>query len=66
MLQDVELDVKRKTENEMGPAKTLCSPFDQPELLEGIFLIQMFVLLNLTQLPVKICLMFYALAICYC
>ncbi|XP_039688059.1 proline--tRNA ligase, cytoplasmic [Medicago truncatula] len=33
--KDVELDVKRKTENEMGPAKTLCSPFDQPELPEG-------------------------------
>ncbi|KEH33574.1 proline--tRNA ligase, cytoplasmic [Medicago truncatula] len=31
----VELDVKQWTENEMGAAKILCSPFDQPELPEG-------------------------------
>ncbi|XP_045805042.1 proline--tRNA ligase, cytoplasmic-like [Trifolium pratense] len=31
----VELDVKEKTENEMGAVKILCSPFDQPKLLEG-------------------------------
>lgn len=32
---DVEEDVKAKTKGEMGAAKTLCMPFDQPELLEG-------------------------------
>ncbi|WJX36077.1 proline--tRNA ligase [Trifolium repens] len=31
----VELDVKERTENEMGAAKIVCVPFDQPELLEG-------------------------------
>lgn len=34
-LQEVEKDVKARTKGEMGAAKTLCSPFDQPELLEG-------------------------------
>ncbi len=53
MLQDVELHVKRVTKNEMGAAKTLCSPFDQPELLEGKILIQMFVLLNLNNSQLK-------------
>ncbi|XP_019168605.1 PREDICTED: proline--tRNA ligase, cytoplasmic-like isoform X1 [Ipomoea nil] len=33
--EDVEKDVKTRTKGEMGAAKTLCSPFDQPELLEG-------------------------------
>lgn len=32
---DVEEDVKTKTKGEMGAAKTLCMPFDQPELPEG-------------------------------
>lgn len=32
---DVEEDVKAKTKGEMGAAKTLCMPFDQPELPEG-------------------------------
>ncbi|RYR01935.1 hypothetical protein Ahy_B06g080798 isoform A [Arachis hypogaea] len=31
----VEADVKARTKGEMGAAKTLCSPFDQPELPEG-------------------------------
>ena len=35
ILQEVEKDVKAKTKGEMGAAKTLCSPFDQPELPEG-------------------------------
>ncbi|KAF3630733.1 Bifunctional glutamate/proline--tRNA ligase [Capsicum annuum] len=33
--EDVEKDVKMRTKGEMGAAKTLCSPFDQPELPEG-------------------------------
>ncbi|XP_004494473.1 proline--tRNA ligase, cytoplasmic [Cicer arietinum] len=33
--KDVEVDVKARTKGEMGAAKTLCSPFDQPELPEG-------------------------------
>jgi prolyl-tRNA synthetase len=32
MLQEVEKDVKARTKGETGAAKTLCSPFDQPEL----------------------------------
>jgi hypothetical protein len=44
MLQVVELDVIERTENLMGAAKIVCVPFDQPELIEGIILIQMFVL----------------------
>jgi len=36
MLQEVEADVKARTKGEMGASKTLCSPFDQPELPEGI------------------------------
>lgn len=40
MFQVVELDVTEKTTNEIGAAKVLCSPFDQPELVEGIILIQ--------------------------
>lgn len=32
---DVEEDVKTKTKGETGAAKTLCMPFDQPELPEG-------------------------------
>ncbi|RYR01934.1 hypothetical protein Ahy_B06g080798 isoform C [Arachis hypogaea] len=35
LLQAVEADVKARTKGEMGAAKTLCSPFDQPELPEG-------------------------------
>ncbi|KAL6570883.1 hypothetical protein OROGR_000433 [Orobanche gracilis] len=34
--KEVELDVKERTDNEMGAAKTLCSPFDQPELVEDL------------------------------
>lgn len=48
MLQDVEVDVKARTKGEMGAAKTLCSPFDQPELPEGTsitLLVQMWVLM---------------------
>lgn len=37
-LQEVEKDVKARTKGEMGAAKSLCSPFDQPELPEGIIL----------------------------
>jgi len=36
ILQEVERDVKERTRGEMGAAKSLCSPFDQPELPEGI------------------------------
>lgn len=39
MLQEVEADVKARTKGETGAAKTLCSPFDQPELPEGIILL---------------------------
>ena len=35
MLQAVEVDVKARTKGEMGAAKTLCTPFEQPELPEG-------------------------------
>uniref|UniRef100_A0A6N2MZF5 Proline-tRNA ligase class II C-terminal domain-containing protein n=1 Tax=Salix viminalis TaxID=40686 RepID=A0A6N2MZF5_SALVM len=34
-LIEVEKDVKDRTRGEMGAAKSLCSPFDQPELPEG-------------------------------
>ncbi|KAI3440975.1 Protein transport protein SEC23 [Psidium guajava] len=33
--EEVEKDVKARTKGEMGAVKTLCSPFDQPELPEG-------------------------------
>ncbi|KAM0954599.1 putative proline--tRNA ligase [Dioscorea sansibarensis] len=33
--EEVEKDVKLKTKGELGAAKTLCTPFDQPELPEG-------------------------------
>ncbi|KAG7032618.1 Proline--tRNA ligase, cytoplasmic [Cucurbita argyrosperma subsp. argyrosperma] len=33
--EEVEKDVKTRTKGEMGAAKTLCSPFEQPELPEG-------------------------------
>ncbi|KAK4749753.1 hypothetical protein SAY87_027202 [Trapa incisa] len=33
--EEVEKDVKARTKGEMGAAKTLCSPFEQPELPEG-------------------------------
>ncbi|KAI3824610.1 hypothetical protein L1987_06074 [Smallanthus sonchifolius] len=33
--EEVEKEVKAKTKGEIGAAKTLCSPFDQPELPEG-------------------------------
>ncbi|GKA78300.1 proline--tRNA ligase, cytoplasmic-like protein isoform X1, partial [Tanacetum coccineum] len=33
--EEVEKDVKAKTKGEVGAAKTLCSPFDQPEMPEG-------------------------------
>ncbi|THG22246.1 hypothetical protein TEA_022558 [Camellia sinensis var. sinensis] len=34
--EEVEKDVKARTKGEMGAAKTLCSPFDQPALDEGV------------------------------
>jgi hypothetical protein len=34
----VEEDVKARTKGEIGAAKSLCSPFDQPDLPEGTFL----------------------------
>ncbi|CAH1444400.1 unnamed protein product [Lactuca virosa] len=34
-ISEVEKDVKTKTKGETGAAKTLCSPFEQPELPEG-------------------------------
>ncbi|KAL9243175.1 hypothetical protein vseg_017096 [Gypsophila vaccaria] len=33
--EEVEKDVKARTKGEMGAAKTLCTPFDQPEMEEG-------------------------------
>ena len=39
LLQAVEADVKARTKGEMGAAKTLCSPFDQPELPGGTSLL---------------------------
>ncbi|KAK8980930.1 hypothetical protein V6N11_059623 [Hibiscus sabdariffa] len=33
--EDVEKDVKARTKGEMGAAKSLCTPFEQPELPEG-------------------------------
>ncbi|KAF3952364.1 hypothetical protein CMV_022072 [Castanea mollissima] len=33
--EEVEKEVKARTKGEMGACKSLCSPFDQPELLEG-------------------------------
>ncbi|KAE8008396.1 hypothetical protein FH972_004912 [Carpinus fangiana] len=33
--EEVEKDVKARTKGEIGAAKSLCSPFDQPELPEG-------------------------------
>ncbi|KAL0541730.1 hypothetical protein IC582_021785 [Cucumis melo] len=33
--EEVEKDVKTRTKGEMGAAKTLCSPFEQPPLPEG-------------------------------
>ncbi|CAO2828306.1 unnamed protein product [Amaranthus hypochondriacus] len=33
--EDVEKDVQARTKGEMGAAKTLCSPFDQPQMEEG-------------------------------
>ncbi|KAL6499742.1 hypothetical protein OROGR_027652 [Orobanche gracilis] len=34
--EEVEKDVKTRTKGDMGAAKSLCSPFDQPELPEGV------------------------------
>ncbi|KAK3182698.1 hypothetical protein Dsin_029984 [Dipteronia sinensis] len=33
--EEVEKDVKERTKGDTGAAKTLCTPFDQPELPEG-------------------------------
>ncbi|PKA63035.1 prolyl-tRNA synthetase [Apostasia shenzhenica] len=33
--EEVEKDVKQRTKGELGAAKTLCTPFDQPRLPEG-------------------------------
>ncbi|KAH0461004.1 hypothetical protein IEQ34_008579 [Dendrobium chrysotoxum] len=33
--EEVEKDVKTRTKGELGAAKTLCTPFDQPNLPEG-------------------------------
>uniref|UniRef100_A0A453R9X7 Proline-tRNA ligase class II C-terminal domain-containing protein n=1 Tax=Aegilops tauschii subsp. strangulata TaxID=200361 RepID=A0A453R9X7_AEGTS len=33
--QEVEKDVRARTEGDLGSAKTLCAPFDQPDLVEG-------------------------------
>ncbi|KAH9618676.1 hypothetical protein KSS87_022236 [Heliosperma pusillum] len=33
--EEVEKDVKTRTKGEMGAAKTLCTPFDQPDMEEG-------------------------------
>jgi hypothetical protein len=36
LLQEVEKDVKVRTKGDLGAAKTLCTPFDQPDLPEGM------------------------------
>jgi hypothetical protein len=36
LLQEVEKDVKARTKGDLGAAKTLCTPFDQPDLPEGM------------------------------
>lgn len=36
MVQEVEKDVKARTKGELGAAKTLCTPFDQPDLPSGM------------------------------
>ncbi|KAK0589233.1 hypothetical protein LWI29_011334 [Acer saccharum] len=33
--EEVEKDVKERTKGDTGAAKTLCTPFDQPEMTEG-------------------------------
>lgn len=38
LVQEVEKDVKTRTKGEMGAAKTLCSPLDQPDIPSGIVL----------------------------
>lgn len=37
-IQEIEKDVKTRTKGELGAAKTLCTPFEQPELPEGMAL----------------------------
>jgi hypothetical protein len=36
LLQEVEKDVKVRTKGDLGAAKTLCTPFDQPDLPSGM------------------------------
>jgi len=38
-VQEVEKDVKARTKGDLGAAKTLCTPFDQPELPEGMLIL---------------------------
>jgi hypothetical protein len=45
LIQEVEKDVKARTKGELGAAKTLCTPFDQPDLPCGMLCIQLTVLL---------------------
>jgi hypothetical protein len=35
LVQEVEKDVKARTKGDLGAAKTLCTPFEQPDLPEG-------------------------------
>lgn len=35
ILQEVEEDVKTRTKGDSGACKTLCMPFEQPDLPEG-------------------------------
>ncbi|KAL3616061.1 hypothetical protein CASFOL_040355 [Castilleja foliolosa] len=37
--EEVEKDVKARTKGEMGAAKSLCSPFDQPAIPEGTYVV---------------------------
>lgn len=39
LVQEVEKDVKARTKGEMGAAKTLCSPLDQPDIPSGIVVV---------------------------
>lgn len=47
----MEKDVKARTKGEIGAAKSLCSPFDQPELPEGIIIRVQFLNILLIEVP---------------
>lgn len=55
--------MKTRTKGEMGAAKTLCSPFDQPELPEGMISSEFSLIADFTSLIPKIVLRTFI--ICY-